>query len=91
MVEPTKVGIKESKEIILAGFALTRFVREAAKDGLDLSDAGAFALKLANDEAFRTLLVEAAKGADKTIAEAKDLDFSEGIELAMMIKDELAK
>jgi len=86
-----KIGIKESKEIIIAGFALTRFVRERAKDGLDLSDAGAFALKLANDEAFRTLLIEAAKGADQTLAEAKDLDFDEGIELALLIKDELEK
>ena len=33
---------KETKEILIAGVALTKVIREYAKDGLDLSDGMAF-------------------------------------------------
>jgi len=81
-----KLGIKETKEIITASMELGKFIRERAKDGLGWKDAGALIGKLFDDKEFRALILEAAKDADKSLAEIKDLDFDEGIELLLEVR-----
>ena len=68
-----KLDVKETKEILIAAVALTKVIREYAKDGLDLSDGMAFVSKLFSDEVFRGKLVEAGKGADKAEAIARPI------------------
>ena len=85
-----ELGIKETKEVLIAGIALTKLIRGYAADGgLDLSDGAAFASKLFSDEAFRNMLLEAGKDADKAVAEIKDLSFDEGIELLLELRKAL--
>jgi len=87
----SELGIKETKEVLVAGIALTKVIRGYAKDGLDLADGAAFASKLFSDEAFRNMLLEAGKGADKTLDEMKDISFDEVVELILAVKTELSK
>ena len=85
-----KLDVKETKEILIAAVALTKVIREYAKDGLDLSDGMAFVSKLFSDEVFRGKLVEAGKGADKAIDELKDISFDEVVELVLALRAELS-
>jgi hypothetical protein len=83
--------VKETKEVLVAAIKLIKTGSELAKDGIDLSDAVALGSKFISDEEFRIALVEGVKGADKIIAEIKDMDVLEAGQLLKAAADELAK
>ena len=72
-----KVGIKESKELVLGVLKVALVLVEQFKDGVQTSDFAVLFAKLAADEKVR----EAFKDLDKLPAEFKDLDLQEGFEL----------
>ncbi len=81
--------VKETKELLVALVKLGKVVAAQAKDGLDVKDAGAIAMKIAGDEVFRNALIEAFSGAAQIPAEVKDISFEEGVSLALALIAEL--
>lgn len=88
-MEKQEIGIKELKEVLAGVFALYEFMKLEAADGLDWGDAGSLAVKLVDDEAFRTKLVDAFTGYEMLDDEIKDLSFLEGVELVQFVLDKL--
>lgn len=84
------VGVKETKEAILALVILGKFVADRAKDGVQLDDALALAQKFAADEAFKAKVMAGVEGLDKIPAEVKDLKLAELLELAQVLPEVLA-
>lgn len=82
-------GIQETKQAIIALAKLGKFVAAQAKDGFQWTDATALAGKLMQDEAFRAALIEGFQGAQNIPAEIRDVQFEEGIEIAMALIAEL--
>lgn len=78
-----KLGIQESKEAIDGAVELSKFVIQRGKDGIGIDDAAALVSKLLSDAEFKAKLEDAVRGAQNIPAEIKDLDFSEGVELAV--------
>jgi hypothetical protein len=76
-----KHDIKETKEAIVALLAIGVFVAKRAKGGLDLSDLAALLEKLKDDE-FLAVVKAGVEGIEHVDDEIKDLDLSEGLELA---------
>jgi hypothetical protein len=89
IVPQEEIGIKETKEAMIALAKLGKFIAAQARDGLDVKDVAALAAKIVSDEAFRAALIEGFEGAAKIPAEIKDLKFNEGIELSMALIGEL--
>jgi len=83
--------VKESKEALVAIVVLGKAVADAAKDGLDLSDALALGTKFIGDDKFRSAIVEGVKGLEKIGPELKDLAASEALDLLGAIYEELKK
>jgi hypothetical protein len=75
-----KVGIKEVKELLVAANVVAIKMIKLSKDGVSLSDLGV----LVSDEELKNVLLEAAAGISKVVAEVKDIDAGEGIELAQV-------
>lgn len=84
-----EMGVKETKEAIMALVILGKFVAERAKDGLDFSDAMALGQKLL-DEEFKAKVMLGVEGMEKIPDEMKDLKLAEVFELAQVIPDILA-
>lgn len=78
-------GIKETKEAALGAIALGFYVAKLAKDGLQLSDVGAFLDKLKSDPVFDQKIKDAYDGVDQIGEEITDLSLAEGLELAMAV------
>ena len=85
------MDVKETKEIIEALGELIKELRVLAKDGVDWSDGIALVTKLVKEDEFRQKLVVGIQGADKIIAELKDLDGAEAVQLIQAIVDEYKK
>lgn len=83
-----QVGVKETKEAILAMVVLGSFVALRLKDGAGLDDAMALGEKLL-DEAFKAKVMAGVEGLDKIPAELKDLSLADLFELAKVIPDVL--
>lgn len=75
-------SIQETVEALNAVFAITNFIVERAKDGVQLADAGALVEKLLIDEEFKKLIANGFAGLSKIPAEMKDLDEGEIAQLA---------
>lgn len=88
-MENEKVGIGEIKEALEAVFILYDFMKERAEDGLGWDDAGALISEVVQNEEFRQAIVDGFEGWQSLGAEAKDLDFSEGVELVQFVLDKL--
>lgn len=82
-----KVGIKETKEAILAITILGAFVAERAKDGFKLDDLTALVSKFVLDADFKAKLEAGVNGLDKVGGELKDLDIAEIVELLTIVPE----
>lgn len=83
------MDVSQTKEAVVALVKLGKVLAELAKDGIDWKDGAALASKIVTDEAFRGTLVAAVEGAGNIPAELKDINFEEGIELAMAVIAEI--
>lgn len=77
-------SVKEVKEAVLGLQELVLVLVPLLKDGVQLGDAVALMGKLQSDANLMAALKNAVDGIGKVPAEVKDLDLSEGMELAMM-------
>lgn len=75
-------SIKETKELVQGVINVSKLIIERVKDGVGLEDAVAIGEKILSDEAFRSSVIEAVKGAQSIPAEIKDLDETEVAELS---------
>lgn len=80
-----KVGIKETKELALGAIALGFYLTKLMKDGFQPSDIVAFTTKLGSDPVFAEKLQAAYDGVAAVGSEIKDIDVTEGFELAVAI------
>jgi hypothetical protein len=85
------LGIKESKESLIALVSLGAFLVEAGKDGFDLNDLTGLVGKIFSDAKFRDLLEAGVKGSGEIAAELKDLSGAEAVELVAALVDALRK
>lgn len=74
-------NIKETKEALLAVRAISLFLIQQLKDGVDAGDAAAVLSKLLTDAEFKRLLEEGFQGVSQVQAEMGDLQMSEVFEL----------
>ena len=78
------VGVKETKEALVAFNEIGLFIASRMKDGIDVDDALAVYSKVIADEAFKKMILEAYDKYDQIPAEIKDIDISEGLELVQV-------
>lgn len=86
-----QVGVKETKEAMIALMALGLCVAGLAKDGVSMADAAALAAKMQGDAEFAAKLKAGYEGLDQVPAEIKDMKLGEGLELAAAVIPELVK
>lgn len=80
----SKHGVKELSEGLHGANALSLYMVGALKDGLQMEDITGLMAKWQEDEEFKKKLMDAAEGASKIPEEVKDIDASEGMELAAL-------
>ena len=80
-----KMGIKETKEILVGALEIAVTLLEQLNDGFQFDDANAWYDKIVNDAAFRSKMVAAYEGSGKAPSEIADLDILEVTELAMAV------
>jgi hypothetical protein len=78
------MGIKESKEALIAVNALAVFLVEQFKDGVQFSDFMELYAKVMSDDLFKQKMMDAYVGVSQIPAEMKDLDVQEIIELTSL-------
>jgi hypothetical protein len=76
------VGITETKEVLIAVNELSLVVIKHVKDGVSVADLPAIVSELVGSDSFKLALVSAVTGITNVPAEVKDIDFTEGMELA---------
>jgi len=81
------LGVKETKEALLAAVVLGKYVADLLKDGVQVSDAVALGTKLVGDEKFRNLLKDGADKIELVPKELGELDFADIIELAKALPE----
>ncbi|MDD3412397.1 MAG: hypothetical protein PHY47_00190 [Lachnospiraceae bacterium] len=81
--------VKETKELLVGIFALINFLNERLKDGFGVDDIAALYAKMASDQTFKKKVLEALKDAKDVPVEMKGLDFSEVLELSLVIGPEI--
>jgi anaerobic ribonucleoside-triphosphate reductase len=86
-----KIGVKETKEAIVAFVELAKLANKASQDGLDWNDATNIGIKIIEDEEFRFRMTAAFVSCSKIPSELQDLDIPEMIELASAIFDAFKK
>lgn len=84
-------GVKETKELIGAGFAFAGLLASEFKDGIQGQDFVDIFSKLLNDEAFQKKLIDGVSGIQEVPAEVGDISVFEGIELGRFVFDEIQK
>ena len=85
MSDEAKVGIKETKELVIGANELAVLLVERLKDGFQVGeDVSAVIAKLSGDADFKAKMEAAYQGVGQVGAEAKDLDLAEGLELIMV-------
>lgn len=77
-------GITECKEALVGVNELTLVLIEVLDDGIQFSDVAALMARLSSDSVLRDKLDSALAGLKNVPAEISDLDFAEGLELAML-------
>lgn len=77
-------GVKETKEALAGLNQLLLVLVPLLKDGVQVGDALAILDKWKSDDALKAALLAAVDGVGKVPDEIKDLDLSEGLDLAMV-------
>ena len=91
--EDSIVGVKETKEALIAINAITLFLVKRFKDGVDVADAFAIIKKVATDEdpEFKALIAAGYDNYKAIKVEAKDIDGGEALELVDVQLAEIPK
>jgi hypothetical protein len=76
-----KIGIQETKEMIVAILKISPLLIKTFKKGLSVSSAAELWAALQNDPVIGASIIAAYKDYEKIPAEVKDLDAYEGIEI----------
>lgn len=84
------IGVKETKEALLAIVILGAEIAKVAKDGLSFADLAVLFADYQNDPSMKAKLQAGVDGIGKVGDELKDLSFAEVIELASVIPEILA-
>lgn len=84
-------GIKETKEALVACIQVGRLVMKQLNDGAQASDALEVAKQLLTNPALRDSIVTAVAGSTEIIAEVKDLQLEEALELIESLVVEFTK
>ena len=85
--EDSKVGVKETKEALVAVNEVSVLMAKRFKDGVQFEDFSAFYDALTKDEDFKAKTKAGWEGAKAIPDEVKDLDIGEGLELAAVQLD----
>lgn len=85
------VGIKETKEAMIAVFAIAIFCFKYFRDGIQFSDFPTMFAAMINDEEFKKVVENGYEGSKLIPAEFKDIDAGEGIELAIVAVEQVPK
>lgn len=80
--DASKVGIKETKEMIIGANILTLVLIEKFKDGVQFADFTEMYGELVNDEAVKKAMQDAYENYSVIPEEISDIDALEGLELA---------
>lgn len=85
-------GVKELKEIVVFAVGdLAPLVVKQLKDGVQYTDAVAFYEAFTQNEEFKSHMIAAYENFGGALAEVKDIDLSEGIELGMTAASQVPK
>lgn len=84
-----EVGIKETKELVLAAFAIAGVIIKPLKDGFQAGkDLEAIASGLLEDKELIEKVKVAVEDANKAVAELQDVGIFEGLEFARLLLSE---
>ncbi len=78
-----KLGIKETKDVLIAANKLTILIIKKLKDGVQIQDGIEIAESLFKDGEIKSAVGEAKDKIEQVPAEVKDIDLQEGLELGM--------
>lgn len=84
-----KKGIKELKDLLLGILVITKVGANVLKDGAQLQDLVDGFSQLNGDPEKKKAIEDALAGIQEVPAEAKDIDLAEGVELLILIAEEL--
>lgn len=79
-----KMGVSETKEVMVAINELALALFKHFKDGVQVSDFAEIFAQITTDEKFKTIMLEAYVGFNKIPSEMKDIDVSEIVELSSL-------
>lgn len=79
-----KMGVKETKEIIVAANEITMLLLRHFRDGIQVSDFADIFAEISTSEEFKSALFQAYEGFSKIPSEMKDIDVNEAIELSSL-------
>jgi cytochrome c556 len=82
--EGVKLGIVETKEALTGILELSLVMVSQFKDGIQATDLAELWAKWQTDEKFKEAMQKAFDGVKKVPAELKDIDLTEGVNLAML-------
>lgn len=82
-VEPAKIGIKESKELISGAFEITKVVAVELRDGFQVQDIIDAFIAVKADPVREAKVLAALKDINLVKGELSDIDLGEGIELGL--------
>ena len=77
------VGIKETKDVIIAVNELALVIIKHVRDGFQVTDIVAVITELIGTDSFKTAIADAVSNIAQVPAEIKDIDLIEGGELAI--------
>ncbi len=80
-----KLGVKETKEVLIALLKISGLLFEQLKDGFQMEDLPVILSKMGYSPEVRLAM----EGLRHVPEEVKDLDMAEGFELAMVVMEEL--
>ena len=85
-----KLGVKETKELLVGVIDVSVLLIKHLKDGVQLGkDASAVLAEVASNEVLKASLLSAVEGISKVPAEVKDVDLLEGGELAVLVASKI--
>ena len=84
-----KVGIKETKEVLIALMQLSAILAESFKDGVQAHDFAEIIVKFQANPELQAKFMAAYSDINKIPSEVKDIDVAEGIDLVIALLPEI--